>query len=87
MQRGLQTMDSFLNEMDGAINDMEIKLTSIDLNNSSVEVHVVDSNHDSCIELFTIPAEGYFLQLKDAESGQRSSFVAEWSEFTLNSLQ
>ena len=30
------------------------KLTSVDLNKSSVEVRVVDSNHDSCIEFFTI---------------------------------
>ena len=63
------------------------KLISIGLNNSSVEVRVVDSNHDSCIEFFTIAAEGYFLQPKDAQSGQHSSFVAEWSKFTLNSLQ
>ena len=34
-----------------------------------------------------IAAEGYFLQPKDAQNGQHSSFVAEWSEFTLNSLQ
>ena len=51
--RGLHTKDSFLNEMDGAIN-MQKKLTSVDLNNSSVEVRVVDSNHNFCIEFFTI---------------------------------
>ena len=53
MQRGLQTVESFINEMDGEMNKME-KLTSIDLNNSSVEVRVVDSNHDSYIEFFSI---------------------------------
>ena len=53
MQRSLQTMDSFLNEMDGQLIICR-KLTSVDLNNSSVEVRVVDSNHDSCIEFFTI---------------------------------
>ena len=30
------------------------KLTSIDLNNSSVEVQVVDSNHDSYIKFFSV---------------------------------
>ena len=30
------------------------KVISVDLNNSSVEVRAVDSNHDSCIEVFTI---------------------------------
>ena len=44
-------MDSFLNELDRQL-IISKKLTSVDLNNSSVEVRVVDSNHDSCTEFF-----------------------------------
>ena len=46
-------MDLLLNELDGAIN-LKKKRNSIDLNDSSVEVRVVDLNHDSYIEFFTI---------------------------------